>query len=344
MLRYNDTTAPSVMEYYDGSAWVDLAVAGGGGISVGDWHVQYSGLVTALYVAYGGGKYVAIARGPSNGAGIYSYVSTDDGYTWTGPNTVVATGLPAAAGICFANGVFVVAAGAGITYTSTDGVSWTAGALVGVSFTGAIAGGNGKFVATRQGSSTVYRSVDGLNWSTSTLPGGQLASYALAYRTGDEFLVGTRIANNSSLYKTTNGGASWTVSASNYELNSNDAQGMVFDGTNYLFVNGQVIWRTPDGTAPSLVGIPLTNTSGRPAQSMATVDGKTFNVSSQVSTAPPALVLSTNDSFSTGLSGPPTPLTFFGNIYLPQSVIATSGTTLVVAGLETSMPATAKIS
>ena len=51
MLRYNDTTLPAVMEYYDGSAWVELSTGGGG--NAGDplgWfgHMLYPGGISQL--------------------------------------------------------------------------------------------------------------------------------------------------------------------------------------------------------------------------------------------------------------------------------------------------------
>lgn len=112
-------------------------------------------------VAYGGGKFVAIASGVNVAA------CSADGVNWTPVE------LPlSAAWVCitYGDGKFVAVANGDTVAYSTDGISWDLTAMkTSATWTG-IAYGNGKFVAVANYSSKCAYSVDGINWEESALP------------------------------------------------------------------------------------------------------------------------------------------------------------------------------
>ena len=97
--------------------------------------------------------------------------------------------------IAFDNGKFVAGVYGDKISTSTDGVTWTAAANIGIT-TMAIAYGNGKFVAGGHGGAMSYSS-DGITWTPITnVPFGASADImAIAYGNG-KFVVGGTTGSN----------------------------------------------------------------------------------------------------------------------------------------------------
>ena len=111
-------------------------------------------------IAYGNGRYVAVAR---SGAGPRSITSTD-GITW------VDAGLPSLTWeyVSYCGGRFFASTGATTMYSSTDGTSWTPAS--GSPAAGSVSCGGGRFAAiSGSGDPRGFWSTDGLSWSGATL-------------------------------------------------------------------------------------------------------------------------------------------------------------------------------
>ena len=151
-------------------------------------------------VAYGGGKFVALAAGSN--AAAYS----TDGITWT------ATTLPASGSwlsVTYADGKFVAIARYSSTSAySTNGITWNAGTLPSGLSWQEVAYGAGKFVALANGSSNFAYSTNGITWTIAFLPFS--ANWiSLAY--GDGKFVA--LVGNSSTSAYSLDGVSWTGSS-----------------------------------------------------------------------------------------------------------------------------------
>ena len=113
-------------------------------------------------VAYGGGKFVAVAMDINKGA--YS----TDGINWTEMT------LPASSTwltVTYGNEKFVaVASGSDKGAYSADGISWTEFTLPARRSWYAVTYGNGKYVAVANSSANGAYSTDGITWTETTLP------------------------------------------------------------------------------------------------------------------------------------------------------------------------------
>lgn len=152
-------------------------------------------------VAYGGGKFVAVA-GNSNAAA-YS----TDGFSWT------ETTLPSSLNwrsVAYGNGRFVAIANnsRSIVYSS-DGISWTLeqNALPADSFY-SIAYGDGKFVSVRYNSRDAAYSTDGLSWTETDMPSSKYWT-SVAYGNG-RFVAVSTVSSNTAAYS--DDGVSWNTS------------------------------------------------------------------------------------------------------------------------------------
>lgn len=95
----------------DGIVWSDVATT-----SFGNNAVTQIAYGNDVFVAMGGGNTIATSPGTS-------------GTTWT-QRTSPASGTAAWGYLTFQNGIFVAVNTASIAYTSTDGITWTAGAAI----------------------------------------------------------------------------------------------------------------------------------------------------------------------------------------------------------------------
>jgi hypothetical protein len=254
MLRYNDTTAPSVMEYYDGSNWVDLAVAGGASNPV--WtQVATTPAFQSMGIAYGNGAFVAV--GAQNGGPTNAIVSSD-GYTWSSPASITGAGTGGSTQLVFSGGRFVLIANGGTqSFTSLDGASWTQGAVVAGGLAGVGPGlvASGSNYVSGNSANVVYYSADGLNWSVATFASALSGSLrSIAPVTGSTFMlvegVGTGPWN---VWTSTDGGANWTNSGVFITASAGMQKKGASDGTyGYFSVTGSStgtgIFRTPDGS------------------------------------------------------------------------------------------------
>lgn len=129
-------------------------------------------------IAYGNGRYVAIAGGPLN-SNVAAH--STDGITWTQSTLPQSTSWTS---IAYGNGVFVAASRGTIAATSPDGVTWTERTLpsgngggwsslvYGDQFILTASGqGTGNQIATGYGGTNIYAtSPDGVIWTSRTLP------------------------------------------------------------------------------------------------------------------------------------------------------------------------------
>jgi len=119
-------------------------------------------------IAYGNGRWVAIATGSSVNA-----YSTNGGITWTAGGTGAALTSAAWTGIAYGGGKFVAVASGGTTsaYSTNGGVNWIAATGLASSNWQSISWGNNRFVAVSNTSGTAAAySLNGITWTASTLP------------------------------------------------------------------------------------------------------------------------------------------------------------------------------
>ena len=113
-------------------------------------------------VAYGSGKFVAVANG-STTAGAYSTIGT----TWT------ASTMPGARNwqnVTYGNGYFIAVAWTTTASAySTNGTTWTASTMPSSAYWDGVTYGNGYYVAVSQTTAGAY-STNGTTWTASTLP------------------------------------------------------------------------------------------------------------------------------------------------------------------------------
>lgn len=113
-------------------------------------------------VAYGGGKYVAVALGTDKGA--YS----TNGISWTEMSMPASRSWQS---ITYGNGKFVAVANSKYGAYSTDGITWTEMTMP-ADRSWQVTYGNGKFVAVGYSSNKGAYSTDGKNWTEMSLPTG----------------------------------------------------------------------------------------------------------------------------------------------------------------------------
>lgn len=114
-------------------------------------------------VAYGNGKFVAIAEQTSRGA--YS----EDGITWKQMNMPVSAYWQS---IAYGNGKFVAVSynNSAVSAYSLDGVSWTQTTMPASAEWGSVVYGADKFVAIANKSDHAAYSLDGITWVETTMP------------------------------------------------------------------------------------------------------------------------------------------------------------------------------
>lgn len=112
-------------------------------------------------VAYGNGRFVAVARDGDKAA--YSL----DGINWTNVTLPSSISLWS---VTYGNGKFVAVAGSGKVAYSEDGINWTITKILSDGYLVNITYGNGLFVAVSDEKSNAMYSTDGINWVGATLP------------------------------------------------------------------------------------------------------------------------------------------------------------------------------
>lgn len=188
-------------------------------------------------VAYGNGVYVAAGQD-----GVL-YMSSD-GTHWSPQSSAIGNGGNYLDAI-YGGGNFLVAGvdAAGLSHlaVSSDGVHWT-DAQIGLSVNGniALAYGGGNYVAV--GDHSAATSSDGVHWTVKTAP-----VYAQAFGSGIQYANSTFIIDNADVYFSTDGGATWTLSAgpslatANSKIAGNGSTFFLFDttdGVDYTSTDG----------------------------------------------------------------------------------------------------------
>jgi hypothetical protein len=147
-----------VFRSIDGDTWTSHAAGGG-----------YSGTLQAVYYDAASALWVAVG---------------DTGEIQTSPNGTAWTHRTkdgvyngAFRGVTKAAGLFVIVGDSEEVQTSPNGTTWTRRRTAGAETIGAVAFGNGYFVAPR-GSAGVLRSVDGITWTTHAHPDAQVTLVA----------------------------------------------------------------------------------------------------------------------------------------------------------------------
>lgn len=157
-----------------------------------------------ISIAYGNGRFVAVASAGSGNRAMYS----DDGINWTSSTVSSSNWLS----VTYGGDKFVAVATNSIMY-STDGISWSDAAAVSGNWY-SVTYGNGKFVAVAEYSSAtgqqVMYSSNGISWTTASgIPTNQWCS--VTYGNG-KFVAVANTQSNRVLYSTD--GINWTATAS----------------------------------------------------------------------------------------------------------------------------------
>jgi hypothetical protein len=144
----------------------------------------------------------------------------------------------------FGGGVFVALRSDSSTPArSTNGTAWTSGGTLPTSGFGAVAYGNGTFVAVVTGSgTTAATSADGVTWTSRTLPVSRVWSN-IAFGNGVFLLVASSSGSNNAL--TTTDGVTWTQRTSGVSGTYTDL--IYGDGVFVALRNSGQIDTTPDG-------------------------------------------------------------------------------------------------
>ena len=192
-------------------------------------------------VAYGAGKYVAVANN-----GIIQISS--DGIAWT--IQVAGSQLAGAlSNVIYANGQFVAVGSYGHVRTSPDGLTWSDQVSGTTKSLNGIAYGGGRFIAVGY-DGVAITSTDGIAWTTLTT-GTSVELNAITYGNGTFVIVG-----QGGLIRTTPNGIIWTARVSGTAV---ALQG-VTAGSNGQFVavgDNNTIVRSPSGvtwTVPVVAG------------------------------------------------------------------------------------------
>lgn len=186
-------------------------------------------------VAYGNGKFVAVAENSSVSA--YS----TDGFTWTETN------MPSEKqwkSVYYGGGKFVaIAFGADVAAYSTDGVTWTETPMPSAEEWQSVIYGNGKFVAISSSNRTFAYSTDGIAWIKITVSYTYPWSH-IAFN-NDKFVV---FASNSSYFMYSSNGTTWNAS---YISASSDYTDIVYGNDKFVVIssNTKKILCSTNGTS-----------------------------------------------------------------------------------------------
>jgi hypothetical protein len=163
--------------------------------------ITVTSLGAVRWIAYGGGKFVAMAGASGN-----TPWTSPDGINWT-----VGTTLPAAGfqnGGYYANSLWVSVGNSGTLFTSSDGSTWvqkTSG--VGANTLNSVTYGNGVWVAV--GDNAGYTtSPDGTTWTAGTFTGPSASNIFLSVTFGDGLFLAANFTTVG--YMASTDGSTWT--------------------------------------------------------------------------------------------------------------------------------------
>lgn len=333
MFRYNDQTAPAVMEYYDGATWKTLSTGGGGGgFGIGSVTGVFTGVIAdrVVDVAYGNGVYVILLYN----AGYYTMTSSDGGYTWgnrsqRGTSTSTQTSRSR---VIFDGTQFCVFTRINssqlFSYLSGDGITWTPNASAGfINFAAsansyAMSAGNGNFVVTGWTGAVqrFYYSTDGLAWNLSANT-GTANTYGVQWAGGNNFVSP---AFDGSVRLSTDGGATWTVQAGTFPVSTTSANypNPTWDGTNTIWSIDSATTATNSGIWSTATGATVTQRASSAFYSSSTSLGSnSYTVYAPLGSMGIAF---SADSYANMFIGYTTTIS--------AGAIATDGSTVVTAG------------
>lgn len=169
-------------------------------------------------VAYGNGKFVAVAPTPTGN----NVMTSPDGITWTSGTSISTTNWFS---ITFGGGLFVAVGysnGQGGVMTSPDGVTWTSRTPATTKYWNSVTYGNGKFVAVSTTSSAqpagVMTSVDGITWTSATAAADNAWS-SVTY--GNGLFVAVAFSGTGNRVMSSPDGITWTSRTSTADNNWN---------------------------------------------------------------------------------------------------------------------------
>jgi len=192
-------------------------------------------------ITYNGTTFVAV--------GDSTILSSMDGKNWLERYTLAISTYDRVIGVTWGNGMFIVMTSRGLTYTSTDGITWVQGTQAAAS--SGLTFGNGKFVTVGQ---NVQTSPDGVTWTNQVSSTPKFLS-AVAW-TGTQFVAvasATRVDPYGAII-TSLDAITWTASTqaiSNVSFSSIAGNGntIVAVGTSSIDLRSSAVWTSIDGGA-----------------------------------------------------------------------------------------------
>jgi hypothetical protein len=156
-------------------------------------------------VAYGGGRFVAVADGGR-------FATSTDGDNWTTGTTANPADYTS---VAYGAGKFVAVAASGNSaqrlVSSSDGVNWDTRTVTAGGGWNSVTYGNGIFVAVSEvGSTRVITSSDGITWTGRTTSGGNSDPYWVDVTYGNGTFVAVAYGGSGNLVMTSPNGTTWT--------------------------------------------------------------------------------------------------------------------------------------
>jgi len=145
---------------------------------LGAWHgTSNSNAGKWVDIAYGNGRFVAVAEGDS------TILYSTNGSSW-GKATLPSYSYLSC--VTYGGDKFVALPNSSskTAFYSTNGTSWTAVTMTKAVTWASITYGNGKFVAVSSSKGTAGYSTDGINWTLTTLPSSSSGTWTVTYGNG----------------------------------------------------------------------------------------------------------------------------------------------------------------
>ena len=239
-------------------------------------------------VAYGNGKYVALALTGN----AYLVANSTDGINWTSYNTIPYTTYSQ---LAYGDGAFVAVGNGEIVYSTDEGESWSSASVASNWWKG-ITYGDGKFVAVAEdGTNRVATSSDGINWSETSAP-GNTAWQAVTYG-GGKFVAVSQMGDV--MYSSD--GTNWsTTSAAESAVWNSVAYGngkfVAVAGLKTMYSTDGINWFSGNNTVGywiditfgdgRFVGVSNYQDGSYPAAAGYSTDGDTWTPSNQATSSP----------------------------------------------------------
>ena len=184
-----------------------------------------------LSVTYGKNKFVTTGYDDSTQKKI-EILNSDDGLNWKVAATIDSSKSAPKSVISFNGSIFTILTNNRISYYSEDGINWNEGTSDNRYNPLDIAYGNGKFIATINGTYKYAYSEDGINWTIQNMSAN--TTFTTVIYANNKFVM---LGKNYSAYS--EDGINWTINSFSYGDPYNDVKyGLAYGNGKYVVLNG----------------------------------------------------------------------------------------------------------